>query len=150
MVANMLERFDRFAPGAPAVDFELDDMAGLSVKLSDYKDKVVVLQFVDGTSRTVEHQFETLSDLHHQWQDSVQLVTVTTKDHLQAWKQHFEEHHYDWPLLNLGNHILLLERYEVRTFPEYFIILPGTKIGMAPAPAPGSALDEHVRGVYGK
>lgn len=146
MVTNMLTRFDRFAPGAPAVDFELADASGNKVKLSDFKDKVVVLQFVEGTSRTVEHQFEVLSDLHHQWQDQVQLVTITTKDQFSSHRKRFEEHRYDWPLLNLGNEILLLEQYEVRTFPEYFIINKGTKIGMAPAPSPDQTLDEYIRG----
>ena len=111
---------------------------------------MVLLQFVDGSSRTVEHQFEVLSDLHHQWQDRVQLITITTKDQFSSHRKRFEEHRYDWPLLNLGNDILLLEQYEVRTFPEYFIINKGTKIGMAPAPSPDQTLDEYVRGICGE
>lgn len=149
IVTNMLDRFDRFAPGAPAVDFALSDAMNDIVKLSDYKNKVVVLQFVEGTSRTVEHQFDVLADLHRQWQDHVQLITITTKDQWANHRKRFEEKHYDWPLLNLGNEILLLEQYEVRTFPEYFIINKGTKIGMAPAPSPDQTLDEYVRGICG-
>ena len=144
MVDNTLNRFDRFAQGADAPDFELQSSDGSTVKLSDYKNTMVLLQFVDGSSRTVEHQFEVLSDLHHQWQDSVQLITVSTKDQIASHRKRFEEHRYDWPLLNLGNDILLLERYEVRTFPEYFLILPGNKIGLAPAPNPDRALRENV------
>lgn len=150
MVTHMLDRFDRFAPGTPAVDFELKDLDDNAVKLSDFKDKVVVLQFVEGNSRTVDHQFEVLADLHRQWQDSVQIITVTTKDQQEMHRRRFEEKHYDWPLLNLGNHILLLEQYEVVTFPEYFIINKGTKIGMAPAPSPDQTLKEHVRGIVGE
>lgn len=150
MITNMLNRFDKFAPGSPAVDFELKDVGGNTVKLSDYKDKVVVLQFVEGTSRTVEHQFEVLADLHHQWQDRVQLVTITTKDQMANHRKRFEEHHYDWPLLNLGNEILLLEQYEVVTFPEYFIINKNTEIGIAPAPSPDQTLDEYVRSICGE
>ena len=144
LVANTLERFDRFAQGADAPDFELQSSEGSTVKLSDYKSTMVLLQFVDGNSSTVAHQFETLADLHQQWQDSVQLITVSTKDQLAGHRRRFEEHRYDWPLLNLGNDILLLERYEVRTFPEYFLILPGTKIGLAPAPNPDRTLRENV------
>lgn len=109
---------------------------------------MVLLQFVDGVSHTVDHQFESLASLHRQWQDSVQLITVSTKDQLLGYRKRFEEHHYDWPLLNLGNDILLLERYEVKTFPEYFIILPGTKIGLAPAPALDGTLEKEVRKLY--
>ena len=148
MAKNMLALFERFAQGADAPDFDLQASDGATVRLSDYKSSMVLLQFVDGTSRTVEHQFEVLSDLHHQWQDSVQLITVTTKDQFASHRNRFEEHHYDWPLLNLGNDILLLERYEVRTFPEYFIILPGTKIGLAPAPALDGGLEKAVRKLY--
>ena len=144
LVANTLDHFDRFAMGADAPDFQLQSLESSTVKLSDYKNTMVLLQFVDGTSSTIEHQFDVLSDLHQQWQDSVQLITVSTKDQFESHVRRFEEHHYDWPLLNLGNEILLLERYEVRTFPEYFLILPGTKIGLAPAPNPDRSLRENV------
>lgn len=144
MATHLLAEFDRFAQGAEAPDFELSDGTGKKTKLSDYKDKLVLLQFVEGGSATVGHQFETLAELHRQWQDSVQLITVTTKDQFAIHQRRFEQKHYDWPLLNLGNDILLLERYEVRTFPEYFIILPDTKIGMAPAPSPDQTLGKHV------
>lgn len=150
MVANTLERLNRLAQGSDAPDFNLTDVHGNPVKLSDYRDAMVLLQFVEGSSRLVDHQFETLDELHRQWQDSVQLVTVTTKDQFESYRKRFEEHHYDWPLLNLGNDILLLENYEVRTFPEYFIILPGTKIGMAPAPTPEQTLGAHITRLYGK
>lgn len=150
LVSNTLDRFDRFAQGADAPDFELQSSEGSTVKLSDYENTMVLLQFVDGISRTVEHQFEVLSDLHQQWQDSVQLITVSTKDQLASHRKRFEEHHYDWPLLNLGNDILLLERYEVRTFPEYFLILPDTKIGLAPAPNPDRSLRENVTNLLKK
>ena len=110
---------------------------------------MVLLQFVDGSSRTVEHQFETLGELHRQWQDSVQLITVTTKDQFASHRRRFEERRYDWPLLSLGNEILLLERYEVRTFPEYFIILPDTKIGLAPASSPDQTLRNQVSRLLG-
>ena len=144
LVANTLDHFDRFAMGADAPDFQLQSLESSTVKLSDYKNTMVLLQFVDGTSSTIDHQFDVLSDLHQQWQDSVQLITVSTKDQFESHVRRFEEHHYDWPLLNLGNEILLLERYEVRTFPEYFLILPGTKIGLAPAPNPDRSLRENV------
>ena len=150
MVSNTLSRFDHFALGTDAPDFELTSTEGETVKLSDYKNKMIVLQFVDGTSRTVEHQFSTLDELHRQWQDSVQLITVSTKDQLAGHRCRFEERHYDWPLLNLGNDILLLERYEVRTFPEYFIILPGTKVGMAPASNPDQSLHKQVKKLWRK
>ena len=56
----------------------------------------------------------------------------------------------DWPLLDLGDNILLLEAYNVRTFPEYILITKGSKIGLAPAPSPERYLEERVRSLYRK
>ena len=51
-------------------------------------------------------------------------------------------------LLDLDDDILLLEEYQIRTFPDYIILRKGGKIGMAPAPAPDQYLDYHVRRIY--
>ena len=143
-------KFDRLAPGAAATDFTLKDSGEKNVSLSDYKDGLVLLQFVDGMSPVSEHQFAELRSLHNQWQDTVQIITIVTHDKMAFFKQQFEEKRQDWPLLDLGDNILLLEAYNVRTFPEYILITKGNKIGEAPAPSPERYLDERVRRLYGK
>mgnify|MGYP003311885256 CR=1 FL=1 len=40
----------------------------------------------------------------------------------------FEDKNYKWTLLNLDNEILLLEKYQVKTFPDYVIIGKNGKI----------------------
>ena len=150
IIRNIFARQNRLAPGADATDFNLKDSNGKSIKLSDFKNGLVLLQFVDGFSPISERQFSDLQDLHNQWQDSVQIITISTKDKMEAYKKQFDEHHYDWPLLNLGNEILLLEAYNVKTFPEYILIRKNTKIGEAPAPSPEQHLREWVKRLYGK
>lgn len=60
----------------------------------------------------------------------------------------FDNKGFNWELLNLGDDILLLEDYQVKTFPEYIIISQNGRIGMAPAPSPEQFLDFHVRRIY--
>ena len=150
IVRDFFEKFNRLAPGATATDFTLKDRNGNEMSLSDYKDRLVLLQFVDGTSPVSEYQFSELRSLHNQWRDTVQIITIATHDKMAFYKQQFEEKHQDWPLLDLGDNILLLEAYNVRTFPEYILITKGNKIGEAPAPSPERYLDERVRRLYGK
>ena len=150
IISNIFARQNRLASGADASDFSLKDSHGNNVKLSDYKNGLVLLQFVDGFSPVSERQFSDLQDLHRQWQDSVQIITISTKDKMETYKKQFDEHHYDWPLLNLGNDVLLLEAYNVKTFPEYILIRKNTKIGEAPAPSPEQRLAERVKKLYGK
>ena len=150
IISDFFTNFNRLAPGAQATDFTLKDRNGNEVSLSDYKEHLVLLQFVDGTSPVSEHQFSELRSLHHQWQDTVQILTIATHEKMDFFKQQFADKKQDWPLLDLGDNILLLEAYNVRTFPEYILITKGNKIGEAPAPSPERYLEERVRRLYGK
>lgn len=150
IISDFFAKFDRLAPGAAATDFTLKDSSEKNVSLSDYKNGLVLLQFVDGMSPVSEHQFAELRSLHNQWQDTVQILTIATHDKMAFFKQQFEEKRIDWPLLDLGDQILLLEAYNVRTFPEYILIRKGNKIGEAPAPSPERYLGERVTKMYGK
>ena len=150
VISDFFAKFNRLAPGAAATDFTLKDSSGNTVSLSDYKDRLVLLQFVDGSSPVSERQFSELRSLHHQWQDSVQILTIATHDKMEFFKKQFSEKRQDWPLLDLCDQILLLEAYNIRTFPEYILITKGTKIGEAPAPSPERYLEDRVRKLYGK
>ena len=145
LVSNFFEKLNRLAPDTAATGFMLKDSDGNDVSLSDYKNSLVLLQFVDGQSPVSERQFAELRNLHHRWQDTVQILTIATRDKMELYKKQFEEKQYGWPLLNLGSNMLLLEAYNVRTFPEYILIKPGTRIGAAPAPAPDGNLEATVR-----
>ncbi len=150
IINNFFTKFNRLASGAAASNFTLKDQNGNEISLSDFKNRLVLLQFVDGTSPVSEHQFSELRALHNQWQDTVQILTIATHDKMTYYSQQFEEKRQDWPLLDLGDQILLLEAYNVRTFPEYILITKDNKIGEAPAPSPERYLEERVRRLYGK
>ena len=150
IISDFFAKYNRLAPGTNAPEFTLKDRDGKDVSLADFKNGLVLLQFVDGASPVSERQFAELRDLHHQWQDSVQILTIAPHDRMDFFKQQFTEKRQDWPLLDLGDNILLLEAYNVRTFPEYILIRKGNKIGEAPAPSPERYLDERVRRMYGK
>ena len=150
IISDFFTKYNRLAPGTDAPEFTLKDRDGKDVSLSDFKNGLVLLQFVDGASAVSEHQFAELRSLHHQWQDSVQILTIAPHDRMDFFKQQFTEKKQDWPLLDLGDNILLLEAYNVRTFPEYILIRKDNKIGEAPAPSPERYLEERVRKMYGK
>ena len=150
IISDFFTNYSRLAPGADAPEFTLKDSDGKDVNLSDFKGGLVLLQFVDGMSPVSEHQFAELRNLHYQWQDSVQILTIATHEKMEFFKQQFTEKKQNWPLLDLGDNILLLEAYNVRTFPEYILIRKGNKIGEAPAPSPERYLGERVTKMYGK
>ena len=150
IIDDFFTKYNRLAPGTDAPEFTLKDSDGKEVSLSDFKNNLVLLQFVDGYSAVSEHQFAELRGLHYQWQDTVQILTIATHDKMDFFKKQFAEKRQDWPLLDLGDNILLLEAYNVRTFPEYILIRKDNKIGEAPAPSPERYLGERVTKMFGK
>ena len=106
------------------------------------------MQFVDHKSNMTDYQFEMLDNLSRQWQDTIQIVTIANREYFEEYKQMFEDKGYEWTLLNLEDDILLLEKYQIRIFPDYVILGKDNKIGMSPAPSPEQYLDFHVRRIY--
>ena len=148
IVEDILKQINRLSFNSDAPDFSLKDKNGKIVKLSDYKDDMLLLQFVDEVSSMTNYQFELLKDFSNQWQDTIQVVTIATKDSFDDFNKMFEGKNYKWTLLNLDNEILLLEKYQIRLFPDYVILGKNGKIGMSPAPSPEQYLDFHVRRLY--
>ena len=148
IVDDIIKQINRLSFNTDAPVFSLKDKDGKIVNSSDFKDNLVLLQFVNQVSDMTDYQFNTLKELSQQWNDTIQIVTIATKESFDDFKQTFENKEYNWDLLNLGDDILLLEKYQIRTFPDYIILGKNNKIGMAPAPSPDRYLDSHVRRLH--
>lgn len=148
VILDMLKQINRLSFNSDAPTFSLQDRNGNTVKSSDFKDSMLLLQFVNQVSAMTAHQFNTLKDFSQQWNDSIQIVTIATKECFDDFLQMFDDKGYKWNLLNLGDDILLLEKYQIRTFPDYIILGKNNKVGMAPAPSPDQYLDFHVRRLH--
>lgn len=146
LVANNIKKqITYLSYDSQAPDFSLKDKNGKTVRLSDYKNDMVVLQFVDHLTPLVEQEFYALNELKKQWGDSVKIITIATNESFDDYLQLFDKQKYKWPLLNLNFNILLLEDYHIKTYPAYVILKKNNRIGMAPAPSPEQYLDYHVK-----
>ena len=148
IVNDILKQIDRLSFNSEAPAFSLKDRNGNVIKLTDFKENMLLIQFVNKVSAMTDYQFELLKDFSNQWQDTIQIVTIATKESFEDYEKLFDEKNYKWTLLNLENEILLLEKYQIKTYPDYVIIGKNGKIGMSPAPSPEQYLDFHVRRLY--
>lgn len=142
---NFKKQLTELSYDSKAPEFSLKDKNGSVVKLSDYQNDMVILQFVDNLTPLVEQEFEALNELKKQWGDNVKIITIATKESFEKYLQLFEKQGYKWMLLNLYFNILLLEDYHIKTYPAYVILKKNNHIGMAPAPSPNQYLDYHVK-----
>ena len=145
VATNMAKLVNDLTYDSEAPAFSLEDKDGKTVQLYDYQDDMVLLQFVDRVSPLTDHEFEVLNSLQKQWNDTIKVVTIATKESFDEYVQIFEKQGYKWQLLNLNFNILLLEDYHIKTYPAYVILKRKNRVGMAPAPSPDHNLDIQVR-----
>ena len=89
--------------GKKAPDFTLKDVNGKEVKLSDFKDKVVLLSFFGTWSKLSRKQILHLKKLHNQHHKSgLVLIGITVKKNSEKLKQFALEQRLPYPIL-IGN-----------------------------------------------
>lgn len=143
IASNTIEAFQFLAVGTKAADFALKDQDGKLVKLNDFKETMLLLQFVDENCRTCAASLQQLSEMQTELKD-IQLVTLATAESFEAYKKLFATKKYDWSLLNLDKNVLLLEAYHIKTFPEFILLNTDAKIGMAPVSQEKDVLLFHI------
>ena len=148
VVENILTQINRLSYGTDAPQFSLKNADGKMVSLSSFKDNMLLLQFVNKVSPMTDYQFQELNNISQYWPDMIKIITIATDDSFDDFKAMIEKNGYNWELLKLSDNILLLEQYQIKTFPDYIIVMPQNKIGMAPAPAPDQYLDYHMKRIY--
>ena len=136
IAVDYLKKLHRLAHGTPAPGFILPDVLGNERSLEDYKGKFVLLTFMNPGCKICEKQLEQIDKIYRQKSPGLQVITILSGDNPDGTIKLFNQNNYEWPLLLLGNKILLLESYDVRAFPAYILINPDGTIAMAPAPMP--------------
>ncbi|MDR0969707.1 MAG: redoxin domain-containing protein [Lentimicrobiaceae bacterium] len=142
---NLYKKLSRMAIDSPAPDFKLVDQHGKTHQLADYKNYFVLLQFIDKHCIVCSKQLDELKLLQDEFGAKVKFITLATEDAYAETRKLFEQKNISWPLLNLGKDVMLLEAYQTSIFPDYIILKPNNKVGMAPAPEPEQYLDYHLR-----
>lgn len=133
--------------GSVAPEFNLYDERGkkYSSQNEANTDIITVLNFVRKDCQPCRAAYEDLQKLITKFGNKIQVITIATGSGFHETRKFFEENKYTWLLLNLSDEWHVLEDYQVKSFPEFVILLPGHKTGMAPAPSPDQGLEAHIQ-----
>lgn len=142
---NFIVKLNHLAYGTKAPPFNLQNSAGDNISLTQFKGKFVLLNFVRADCKTCLYYLQNLDELRKGFNGKLEVVTIVTNDGFAEISEYAENRAFDWPILNLGNNILLLEEFNIRAFPAYLLINPDLTIAMATAPLPGEGLDLYIK-----
>ncbi|MDH4101140.1 MAG: TlpA family protein disulfide reductase [Nitrospirota bacterium] len=112
-----------FKPGVIAADFTLPDMAGKQVALSQYKGKVVLLNFWAMWCRPCRAEMPSMEKLYSAYKDKDFVILAVSMDHKEKGEvvEFIKKNGYTFPVL-LDPDGALSENYKVPYIPATFVI----------------------------
>lgn len=143
---NYIEKLTYLQYGSKAPVFELTSQNGQIVHLDDFKGQFLLLNFVSANCNPCLFDFQQLSDIQQLHGNKLKILTIITGGNTDITMKYMAENNFNWPVLSLNGNILLLESYQVKTFPAYVLLNPDATIAMAPAPPPNENLELFIKG----
>lgn len=144
IAANLIVSLQYLTYGSKAPDFSLMSNTSRLLSLKDFSNKHLLMMFVDAVSPAFQTDLMSLKSMYDEYRSDYEFVVIATVESFKEIEKVFRTQGITWPLLNLGDQILLTESYRISTYPDYIILLKDGKIGMAPAPRPDQYLTYHL------
>ena len=123
-------------------DFSLYNQDSTLVHLKDYRGKYVYLMFCTTHNYVCLSQYKLLEQIyldHHKW---LQIVVISADERLSDMRSFREKSGYEWDFLHFANDPDVMKNYDIRMFPTCFLIDPGGKLALSPAPAVNEQLEQ--------
>jgi len=131
--------FTQLMCGYQAPDFSISDMKGKQYDLTSFHGKFTYLIFFNPNSYTAQSDLELIRDVRGEVPAealNIALVFVSgSKDEYTDYCNNLEED-YGFPIYWYNGSKEMLQKYEVRAYPTYYLINPDLKLSMKPAPSP--------------
>jgi peroxiredoxin len=124
--------------------FELFDKDRKLVKLADFKGTYVYLNFCSCTSYGCIKEFDLLKHISDKYKDKLSVVTISTDDDPETMVDFLKKSRLSWTFLHFGNQPEIIQQYDIRAYPTYFLIDPQGKLVMSPAASPGESFEMYL------
>jgi len=144
IAANVIEKLTikKLAKGNKAPDFELLTNSNKKIALADFSGKYVYINFWATWSIPSQKEMKIMEVLHKKYNSKIEFVSICTDNDKSKMTTFLKENPtMKWTFLHIGESRILLQEYEVRTFPTYILIGKEGEIIKFPAPRPSSGTD---------
>jgi len=143
---NFQKKLAKLQYGSKAPPLKLPDQNGDYTDINYFEGKFVLLSFISFDCKPCMFDFQKLQEIQNNLSDILEVVVIVSGGDMKRVVDYCSKNNFNWKLLNLENDIILLENYEIKTFPTYIISNPDATVAMAPAPSPGENLELYIQG----
>ncbi len=148
MAANILHQQKKLKPGYPAPDVVLKDQDGNVVfDLAEKKGDYVYLFFWAGWCPVSMSEAGPMADIAMRYADRLAAVgiMVDATEHALPFAGHDGESAMPFSIYHYGGNYRLLDRFNIRSIPQYMLIDPDGHIVGYPFPAPSAGAGDRLR-----
>lgn len=124
--------------------FSLYDLDSNLISLDHYKGKYLYLNFCACSSYSCLKEFEALQGIYARHKERLEIVTVAVDAYDETMHSFLKSKDYNWNFLYYSHQPDILNDYDIRAFPTYFLIGPDGRLIQSPAPAPGENFESRL------
>jgi thiol-disulfide isomerase/thioredoxin len=141
IAANLIESYSKFEKGMPAPEFKLADTKDSLIRLSDYKGRMVYVNFFANWCKSCMDELELMKKLHEKYKNQVAFISISVDREFMKTFYLQRDKKYEWEFLHFNNDYDLLENYSVFSYPSFVLIGKDGNIIQCPAPKPSENIE---------
>jgi peroxiredoxin len=142
---NTALKLRELAYGTQAPPFYLLDANGDERTLSDYHDRFILLYFTRDNCNPCTYYYQSMDRIQKEFEGKLTIVIIAEQDGFKETVSFLRSRGFNWSVLDLGQDITFLEKYNIRTFPSLVLINPNGTMASANVPLPEEGLDLFIR-----
>ena len=144
VISDIKMDITRLLSGSDPPPFKLYNRDSTLIGLENFKDKYVYLMFCNSYSYYCIREFELLNDLNSRHNSYLDIVTILVDNKWQSMKDLLKTNNYNWTFLHYSSHPEIINEYEVKAYPSYYLIGPDGKLIASPAPSPMEGFEQYL------
>jgi len=149
ITSNILRNINNLLPGTKAPDLILLNIKRDTVRLSDFADRYVYLNFFATWCTDCLEEFKKQEQLYRKYGDKVIFISVSIDEDTNAFKTFVKQNpKYNWYFLRPGADATVIKNYNATSVPVYYLINRQGNFIQSPAQKPGEGIERKFNEIF--
>ncbi len=133
---RIVEKARKLRSGFPPPEFTIEMGDTLEYQVPQKGKKFILLNFINTESFAVQKTLPQLKNLKEKHEKVLDIVSVNVGGSYTKARKFFNSNDYNWLLLDGSGLDKVLDNYNVKAYPTYFLISPEGNLALNPTPGP--------------
>ncbi len=143
IAGNLLANFNKTRKGTRVPSFHLPDRDSNMVSLGDLTgNKHIYLNFFSALQAKSKRELKVIEKLQGKYGEHIKFVSISLDEQMEEMQRFLAEHpEYDWTFLHMGEDRDQWAKYNIHSYPVFYLLSPSGEYIKAPAPKPSGRIE---------